>query len=329
MFQCYPQEASGDDGSGDQIDDGNGHVDFPACSPFALGVGGTMLTKSGATVKEVVWWDSPGRRTNNGGGASGGGVSTKFARPAWQTVKVTSINRGSIDGRVVPDVSALAGEPLYSLTFAGKAQPNGGTSASAPLWAALLAKSMATFRRGSSNGSLLRCSTKLRRRGNLSGKLLRATLHPATIRRIPNPVRAIKRERNEASVRFDSNLGPLSTRYPERAPLTCVRGSVDPVCYRAATARGAVSQLRWGTIENVVVSPEVFTRKGRSQPLQKYFRRPHLIETTSFNQTNSLYHRHFPTRFFRTRPRILSNRERSFAGRSPAVISWPGNVELR
>jgi kumamolisin len=132
--------SSGDDGSGDQIDDGKGHVDFPACSPFALGVGGTMLTKSGATVKEVVWWDSPGRRTNNGGGSSGGGVSTKFARPAWQTVKVTSINRGSIDGRVVPDVSALAGEPLYSLTFAGKPQPNGGTSASAPLWAALLAR---------------------------------------------------------------------------------------------------------------------------------------------------------------------------------------------
>jgi kumamolisin len=132
--------SSGDDGSGDQVDDGNGHVDFPACSQFTLGVGGTMLAKSGATVKEVVWWESPGRRTNKGGGASGGGVSTKFARPAWQSVKVASINKGSIDGRVVPDVSALAGDPLYALTFAGKPQPNGGTSASAPVWAALLAR---------------------------------------------------------------------------------------------------------------------------------------------------------------------------------------------
>jgi kumamolisin len=132
--------SSGDDGSGDQIDDGKGHVDFPACSPFALGVGGTMLTQSGATVKEVVWWESPGRRTNDGGGSSGGGVSAKFDRPTWQNVHVASINPGSIDGRVVPDVSALAGEPLYQLTFTGKSAPNGGTSASAPLWAALLAR---------------------------------------------------------------------------------------------------------------------------------------------------------------------------------------------
>jgi kumamolisin len=60
--------SSGDDGSGDQIDDGGAHVDFPACSPFALGVGGTMLTRSGANVKEVTWWEAPGRRTNAGGG---------------------------------------------------------------------------------------------------------------------------------------------------------------------------------------------------------------------------------------------------------------------
>jgi kumamolisin len=132
--------SSGDDGSGDQVDDGNCHVDFPACSPFALGVGGTMLTKSGAKVNEVTWWETPGRRTNNGGGATGGGVSTLFARPAWQSVHVASLNAGSIDGRVVPDVSALAGEPLYSLIFTGKSMPNGGTSASAPLWASLIAR---------------------------------------------------------------------------------------------------------------------------------------------------------------------------------------------
>ena len=132
--------SSGDDGSGDQIDDGKAHVDFPACSPFVLGVGGTMLTKSGGSVKEVTWWESPGRRTNNGGGATGGGVSTLFPRPAWQDVHVRSLNSGSIDGRVVPDVSALAGQPLYDLIFVGRPQPGGGTSASAPLWAALIAR---------------------------------------------------------------------------------------------------------------------------------------------------------------------------------------------
>ncbi|HVP55093.1 MAG TPA: S53 family peptidase [Candidatus Eisenbacteria bacterium] len=132
--------SSGDDGSGDQIDDGKAHVDFPGCSPYAMGVGGTMLKKSGSKVSEVTWWESPGRRTNTGGGATGGGVSGKFPRPAWQNVKVKSLNSGSIDGRVMPDVAALSGPPLYDLIFLGKDAPNGGTSASAPLWAALIAR---------------------------------------------------------------------------------------------------------------------------------------------------------------------------------------------
>jgi kumamolisin len=132
--------SSGDDGSGDQIDDGQAHVDFPSCSPFVLSVGGTMLKRSGAAVNEVTWFERPGRRTRNGGGATGGGVSAKFARPNWQNVRVASLNAGSIDGRVMPDVAALAGAPLYDLIFVGKPQPNGGTSASAPLWAALIAR---------------------------------------------------------------------------------------------------------------------------------------------------------------------------------------------
>jgi kumamolisin len=133
--------ASGDDGSSDAIEDGKAHVDFPGSSPFVLCVGGTMLKNSGGSISEVTWWESPGIRVeNNGGGATGGGVSMKFDRPAWQDVHVASLNAGSIDGRVVPDVSALAGEPLYDLVLLGKDAPNGGTSASAPLWAALIAR---------------------------------------------------------------------------------------------------------------------------------------------------------------------------------------------
>jgi kumamolisin len=131
--------SSGDDGSGDQINDGHAHVDFPSSSQNALGVGGTMLTKSGSNVSEVTWWESPGERAG-GGGATGGGVSTVFSRPSWQNVKVKSLNSGSIDGRVVPDVAALSGPPFYDLIFVGKDAPNGGTSASAPLWAALIAR---------------------------------------------------------------------------------------------------------------------------------------------------------------------------------------------
>lgn len=128
--------AAGDDGSADQESDGRAHVDFPASSPHALAVGGTMLVDPGQT--DVVWWQSPGERSG-GGGATGGGVSVVFPRPSWQNVQINSINPGSIDGRVIPDIAALAGPPFYDLIFMGQGQPNGGTSAATPLWAALIA----------------------------------------------------------------------------------------------------------------------------------------------------------------------------------------------
>src|SRR5207244_3774187 len=67
--------AAGDNGSNDG-DKGAAHVDFPASAPHALGCGGTRLAASGNSItSEVVWNDS---------GATGGGVSTRFARPAYQ-----------------------------------------------------------------------------------------------------------------------------------------------------------------------------------------------------------------------------------------------------
>lgn len=131
--------SSGDDGSGCDQSGKRCHVEFPSSSPYVLSVGGTMLTtRADGSVDEVVWWEAPGERP--GGGATGGGVSTLNARPAWQTVKVKSLNPNSIDGRVVPDVSALAGPPLYDLLLDGQSQPDGGTSAATPLWAALIAR---------------------------------------------------------------------------------------------------------------------------------------------------------------------------------------------
>jgi len=137
LLGITPCFSSGDDGSGDEMTDGRAHVDFPGSSPNTLCVGGTMLQASG---KEVTWWNSPGWRTNNGGGSTGGGVSVFFPRPAWQNVKVKSLNAKSIDGRVVPDIAALAGNPFYDLIFRGKPSPAGGTSASTPLWASLIAR---------------------------------------------------------------------------------------------------------------------------------------------------------------------------------------------
>ena len=45
-----------------------------------------------------------------------------------------------MDGRVVPDVAALAGQPYYDLIIQRQDKLGGGTSAAAPLWAALLAR---------------------------------------------------------------------------------------------------------------------------------------------------------------------------------------------
>ena len=131
--------ASGDDGWKDQVYDGSAHVDFPSSSPHVMGVGGTMLEHSGASVKEVTWTEDQGTADMRGG-ATGGGVSRLFPRPVWQNVRIASLNPGSIDGRVVPDVSALAGEPYYDLFFAQFPWPDGKTSAAAPVWAALIAR---------------------------------------------------------------------------------------------------------------------------------------------------------------------------------------------
>lgn len=131
--------SSGDDGSGDEMDDGRAHVDFPSSSPFVLSVGGTMLAHHANSTVEQTWHQGTGVRAT-GGGATGGGVSVFFPRPQWQNVHVQSLNPGSIDGRVIPDIAALAGPPFYSLVLPDGSDNNGGTSASAPLWASLIAR---------------------------------------------------------------------------------------------------------------------------------------------------------------------------------------------
>jgi kumamolisin len=133
--------SSGDDGTGCGLGGRRCHVPFPAASPFVLSVGGTMLRQgAGGQITEVGWWEAPGQRTPRGGGSPGGGVSVLNPRPPWQTVQIASLNPGAPDGRVVPDVAALAGRPLYELLLDGRPFPDGGTSASAPLWAALIAR---------------------------------------------------------------------------------------------------------------------------------------------------------------------------------------------
>jgi len=131
--------ASGDDGSDDGVGDGAAHADFPATSPYVLSVGGTALNKK--TGAEVVWKEGDGLRSDQGG-VGGGGVSTVFARPAYQNgISIASVNPGAIHGRVIPNVCANAvGKTGYFTVANGQAGVVGGTSAAAPLWAALIAR---------------------------------------------------------------------------------------------------------------------------------------------------------------------------------------------
>jgi len=130
--------ASGDNGSSDGVAEGD-HVDFPASSPFALGCGGTSLRASGSSISsEVVWNDG------TSGGASGGGISSFFAVPSWQTGASARTNAGqsiALSKRGVPDVSGNADpETGYDVRIDGTNTVIGGTSAVAPLWAALIAR---------------------------------------------------------------------------------------------------------------------------------------------------------------------------------------------
>lgn len=133
--------ASGDDGSEDQLADGHAHVDFPASSPYVLACGGTSLRLAGSDVRgETVWND--GTRTS-GGGSGGGGISDVNPVPSWQHGHVPpSANPGHRRGRGVPDVAGNAdGNSGYTILVDGQVATGvGGTSAVAPLWAALIAR---------------------------------------------------------------------------------------------------------------------------------------------------------------------------------------------
>jgi kumamolisin len=131
--------ASGDNGSSDGVTDGADHVDFPASSSFALACGGTSLKASTSAISgEAVWNDGAS------GGASGGGVSTFFATPSWQSSLSATLTQGSaspLKQRGVPDVSGNADpETGYQVRVDGSDSVIGGTSAVAPLWAALITR---------------------------------------------------------------------------------------------------------------------------------------------------------------------------------------------
>ncbi|MEM9546494.1 MAG: S53 family peptidase [Bacteroidota bacterium] len=132
--------SSGDKGSPNGLPGGYLAPNFPASLPNVLACGGTMLKASGSTIEsEVVWGE-----LSLGEGASGGGVSTLFALPDYQSnsdvpiVPPSGIKPG-FKGRGVPDVAGNAAPNTgYAVYVNGKYGVVGGTSAVAPLWAALI-----------------------------------------------------------------------------------------------------------------------------------------------------------------------------------------------
>lgn len=128
--------AAGDNGSSDGSSDGANHADFPASSPHALACGGTSLHATATTVASETVWNN-----GSGEGATGGGVSDVFDLPEWQAQSDVPVLSGSKGGRGVPDISANADpETGYQVLVDGTRAVYGGTSAVAPLWAALVAR---------------------------------------------------------------------------------------------------------------------------------------------------------------------------------------------
>jgi subtilase family serine protease len=121
-------------------------ADFPASSPNVIAVGGTTIVPTGG---ETVWNESEFEA-----GAGGGGDSIAWCMPSYQyqpaipgliseLSKPDSGCKSSDKGkyfREIPDVSADA-DPAsgYVIYAAGTWQVAGGTSAAAPLWAAIAA----------------------------------------------------------------------------------------------------------------------------------------------------------------------------------------------
>jgi kumamolisin len=138
-------------------------ANFPASSPYVLACGGTTLrVEDGAPRSEVVWnsLTRPMLFLDRPDGdiafpypmASTGGISRFYRRPTYQDAAnvppqvdcywyIGTLQRvDTFHGRGTPDVSASADWMTgYEFIFQGKWNTMGGTSAAAPMWAALVA----------------------------------------------------------------------------------------------------------------------------------------------------------------------------------------------
>jgi kumamolisin len=111
------------------------NVAFPTDLPLTVAVGGTLLSvgTKGEYIAETGWGDT---LSHSGGG---GGLNPVEPRQPWQTGPGVQ-SQYSNGHRQLPDVSGPADpDSGFEIVSGGKAQAVGGTSASTPFWAGILA----------------------------------------------------------------------------------------------------------------------------------------------------------------------------------------------
>lgn len=130
--------SSGDNGATDFTDLAGKHLattqttSFLNDSPWVTSVGGTSLLRQGGSFNETAW--------NSNNGATGGGFSAIYPTPSYQQKLPASVISALKNRRGVPDVAGNA-DPSTGLAMYedGSWSTAGGTSAAAPMWAALIA----------------------------------------------------------------------------------------------------------------------------------------------------------------------------------------------
>lgn len=156
--------ASGDSGSAGCTSSNSAisglNAEDPAAQPYVTGVGGTTLSLSANSNygSEQVWNNQPDPVSGYTGGASGGGISHFWTAPTWQSAPGVNNSYSSSTAcsaatpaicRETPDVSLNAdpnnGYLVYCSAISAGCNSKGdwyifgGTSAAAPLWAAMMA----------------------------------------------------------------------------------------------------------------------------------------------------------------------------------------------
>jgi subtilase family serine protease len=145
------------------------HVSWPSSSPYVLSVGATEMDPNSADYYDTDLAPICGERVpqyttmdvgflctrngteiaaslSNSGFTSAGGFSRKYARPSWQSAAVDTFLRSPVakppsnyydsSKRAVPDVAAIGSSWL--IMFQQTPMLIGGTSLSAPIWAAII-----------------------------------------------------------------------------------------------------------------------------------------------------------------------------------------------